>query len=174
MDFLVEGFREAWRLIVSGDEEVLHAIFVTLVCSFAAVTLAALIAFPYGAWLGIRRRRAQGVQVFLMRVGMFAPTVVIGLIVYSLLTRRGVLGHLDVQGHGGTVPADRFTGRRAVDDRLADGLPAERVVSCAAASQGPTSAGMSVRPRGCREGPAGGRGRRRANRTVRTHGRSLT
>lgn len=96
MGFLLGGFVEAWRLVASGDRDVLHAVWVTLLCTTTAVTLAALFALPYGAWLGIRRRRGVGVQVFLMRVGMFVPTVVVGLLVYSLLSRRGLLGGLDL------------------------------------------------------------------------------
>lgn len=96
MEILAEGFREAWRLIVSGDEQVVHAVYVTLVCSLTAVTLAAVAAIPFGAWLGIHRRRGQGLMVFLMRVGMFTPTVVVGLFVYGLVTRQGLLGSLDL------------------------------------------------------------------------------
>lgn len=96
MDFIVEGVREAFRLLSAGDREILHAIGVTLGCTLTAVTIAALLAFPYGAWLGTHRRQGQGFQVFVMRVGMFAPTVVVGLLVYGMLSRRGLLGGLDL------------------------------------------------------------------------------
>jgi len=96
VDFLLDGILEAFRLVLRGDAEVLHAVWVTLLCSTTATTLAALIAFPYGAWLGIHRRDGRGLQVFLMRVGMFTPTVVVGLLVYGLLSRRGILGGLDL------------------------------------------------------------------------------
>jgi tungstate transport system permease protein len=96
VDFLLEGLAEAGRLVVRGDAEVLHAVWVTVLCSTTATTLAALLAFPLGAWLGIRRRDGRGILVFLMRVGMFTPTVVVGLLVYGLLSRQGILGSLDV------------------------------------------------------------------------------
>ncbi len=96
MDVFLDGIRQAWHLVVSGDAVVYHAIFVTLLCSLSAVTLAALLAFPYGAWLGIHRRQGQGLQVFVMRIGMFTPTVVVGLMAYLLLSRQGVLGSLDL------------------------------------------------------------------------------
>jgi tungstate transport system permease protein len=96
VDFLLEGLAEAVRLVVRGDAEVLHAVWVTVLCSTTATTLAALLAFPLGAWLGIRRRDGRGILVFLMRVGMFTPTVVVGLLVYGLLSRQGILGSLDV------------------------------------------------------------------------------
>ena len=96
MDFLLDGFGEAWRLVASGDRAVFHAIQVTVLCTTTAVTLAALTGFLYGTWLGVHRRDGRGLQVFLMRIGMFTPTVVVGLIVYAMLSRRGPLGALDL------------------------------------------------------------------------------
>jgi len=108
MDFLLDGFAEAWRVVARGDAEVLHAVYVSVLCSFTAVSLAALVAFPYGAWLGLRRCGSEsggGFQIFLLRVGMFTPTVVVGLIVYGLLSRRGVLGSLDLLYTKGAIIA---------------------------------------------------------------------
>ncbi len=96
MEFFLEGIREAGSLLLRGDAAVLHAIWVTAFCTTTAVTLAALVAFPYGAWLGIHRRDGRGFQVFAIRVGMFTPTVVVGLFVYGLLSRQGILGGLDL------------------------------------------------------------------------------
>lgn len=96
MEFLWEGVVEALRLIARGDREVMHAVYVSLVCTLLATSLAALIAIPYGAWLGLYRPRGRRLQVFLLRVGMSVPTVVIGLIVFGLLSRRGPFGSLDL------------------------------------------------------------------------------
>jgi tungstate transport system permease protein len=106
--FFLEGFSEAFRLVLRGDSEVLHAIWVTALCTTTATTLAAVLAFPYGAWLGICRRDGRGLQVFLMRVGMFTPTVVVGLLVYGLLSRRGILGGLDLLYTRGAIIAGEF------------------------------------------------------------------
>ena len=85
---------EAFRLVTRGDPEVFHAVWVTLFCTTTSVTLAAIVAFPIGAWLGVHRRDGRGLLVFLMRVGMFTPTVVVGLLVYGLVSRQGILGSL--------------------------------------------------------------------------------
>jgi tungstate transport system permease protein len=94
--FLWDGVQEAVRLIASGDEAVVDAVFVSVLCTGTAIVLAALVAIPYGAWLGLYRPRATGAQVFLLRLGMFVPTVVVGLLVYALLSRQGPLGSLDL------------------------------------------------------------------------------
>lgn len=96
MDFLWGGVREAVRLLFSGDAATYHATWVSLLCTFTAITLASLVAVPYGAWLGLYRPRGVRAQVFLLRVGMSVPTVVIGLLVYAFLSRSGPLGGLDL------------------------------------------------------------------------------
>lgn len=96
MELLREGFAEAFRLVVSGDAATLHAVYVSLVCTLVSVTLAALVAVPYGAWLGLYRPRGHRVQVFFLRVGMAVPTVVIGIVVFSLYSRKGLLPGLDL------------------------------------------------------------------------------
>ena len=96
MDFLWEGLREAVRLVASGDAHVFHAVWVSLLCTLLSVSLASLVAIPYGAWLGLYRPRGARPQVFLLRVGMALPTVILGLLVYALLSRRGLLGGLDL------------------------------------------------------------------------------
>ncbi|MHC4472152.1 MAG: ABC transporter permease [Planctomycetota bacterium] len=108
MEFFLDGIVEAFRLVVRGDTEVLHAVWVTVLCTTTAVTLAAVVAFPYGAWLGVHRRDGRGVQVFLMRVGMFTPTVVVGLLVYGLVSRQGLLGGLDLLYTKGAIILGEF------------------------------------------------------------------
>ena len=96
MDFLWDGMQRAVQLVVSGDPATYHAVWVSLLCTLLAISLAALIAVPYGAWLGIYRPQGERAQVFCLRVGMALPTVVIGLLVFGLLSRRGLLGGLDL------------------------------------------------------------------------------
>jgi len=96
MDFIWGGFVEAIRLVASGDAATFHAMWVSLFCTLTAISLALLLAVPYGAWLGLFRPRGHRVQIFCLRVGMAFPTVFIGLIVYGLLSRRGLLGGMDL------------------------------------------------------------------------------
>lgn len=63
--------------------------------SGAALLLAALAGIPAGAWLGLRRFRGQAWLTTLVYTGMGFPPVVIGLLVYLLLSRQGPAGALD-------------------------------------------------------------------------------
>ncbi len=96
MEFLAEGLREALRLVWAGDPTTFHAVYVSLLCTLTSVTVAALVAVPYGAWLGLYRPRGTAAQVFALRVGMAIPTVIVGLLVFALLSRRGLLGSFDL------------------------------------------------------------------------------
>lgn len=92
----LDGLTEALRLVLSGDRAVLHAVVVSLTCSLVALALAAAVAIPWGAYLGLFLPRGHRLQVFGLRVGMSIPTVAIGLLVFSLLSRQGPLGELDL------------------------------------------------------------------------------
>jgi tungstate transport system permease protein len=94
VDFLLDGLREGVRLLVQRDAEVLHALWVSIFCSVVAVALAGAVAIPYGTALGVLRPRGWRAQVFVLRVLLSVPTVVIGLLVYGFLTNRGPLGDL--------------------------------------------------------------------------------
>jgi len=96
VEFLWDGVREAFRLLVGGDAATYHAVWVSLLCTLFAITAAAIVAIPYGAWLGLFRPRGWRAQVFILRVGMALPTVVVGLLVYGLFSRAGLLGRLDL------------------------------------------------------------------------------
>ena len=78
------------------DAEVWSAAQLSLALSAVAVFLAALPAIPLGALLGQSRRRAADALLVAARVGMASPTVIVGLLVYGLLSRRGPLGSWDL------------------------------------------------------------------------------
>lgn len=94
MDFLWDGVREAARLLVERDSDVFHALWVSMSCSVSAVVVAGAIALPYGAYLGLVRPRGHAIQVFVLQLLLSVPTVVIGLLLYAFLTRKGLLGSL--------------------------------------------------------------------------------
>lgn len=86
---------EAVRLIFSGDPALWEIVGLSLLVSGAALLIAALVGIPAGAWLGLRRFRGQRWITASIYTGMGFPPVVVGLVVYLLLSRQGVLGGLD-------------------------------------------------------------------------------
>ena len=86
---------EAVRLIFSGDPALWEIVGLSLLVSGSALLIAALVGIPAGAWLGLRRFRGQRWITASIYTGMGFPPVVVGLVVYLLLSRQGVLGGLD-------------------------------------------------------------------------------
>ena len=94
MDDLTGAFAAAFRLIVTLDPDLAGIVALSLRVSLSAVAIAAAIGLPLGAalaLLGFPGRRAVTVALNAL---MGLPPVVLGLIVYLLLSRAGPLGVL--------------------------------------------------------------------------------
>lgn len=88
------AIREAIRLILAGNIGLWRVVLLSLYVSGIALALSAALGVPLGAWLGLRTFRGQRWLTAFIYTGMGFPPVVIGLIVYLLLSRQGVLGDL--------------------------------------------------------------------------------
>jgi tungstate transport system permease protein len=75
-------------------EDLLHATSLSLRVSLASTVLAAVIGIPLGTWLGFSVFRGRRAVVVLTNTLMAMPTVLVGLLVYALLSRQGPLGML--------------------------------------------------------------------------------
>jgi tungstate transport system permease protein len=56
--------------------------------------IAALLGVPTGLWLGLNRFRGRQILLALLNTLMALPTVVVGLLLFGLLSRQGPLGPL--------------------------------------------------------------------------------
>jgi tungstate transport system permease protein len=66
----------------------------SLQVSAAAVLLGSLVGIPAGVWLGLSRPRGMPILSALIHTGMALPPVVVGLVLYILLSRSGPLAFL--------------------------------------------------------------------------------
>ncbi len=96
MDYLWDGLREAGRLLVRFDPEVYSIAWLSLRVSLASTTLAALAGIPLGAWLALADFRGKRAAASVLNSLLSLPTVVVGLLLYSFLSRRGPLGPWDL------------------------------------------------------------------------------
>jgi tungstate transport system permease protein len=85
---------DAMALLLSGDAALFQIIWLSLWVSGAATLLAALIGLPLGAWVALTRGRARSILVVILNACMGLPPVVVGLLIYLLLSRSGPLGAL--------------------------------------------------------------------------------
>jgi tungstate transport system permease protein len=86
------AFALAARLIFGLDPDLVEIVTLSLYVSIAAVLLAAAVALPLGATVGMFRFPGRRAVVILLNALMGLPPVVVGLIVYMTLSRSGPLG----------------------------------------------------------------------------------
>jgi tungstate transport system permease protein len=94
MDFLAEGFRRALALLFSGDAEVFGIALLTLKVAVVATIVACGIGLPLGYLLATRRFWGRRAALTAVNTALAFPTVVVGLLLYGMLSRRGPLGGL--------------------------------------------------------------------------------
>ncbi|MAM25207.1 MAG: ABC transporter permease [Rhodobacteraceae bacterium] len=94
MDDIWAGLAAAFRLIVTLDADLVEITLRSLQVSLSALAIACLIALPLGTWLAIRRFRYRRWAIAVLNALMGLPPVVVGLIVYLLLSRSGPFGVL--------------------------------------------------------------------------------
>ena len=94
MDTFTGSFFTAMGLIASADAALFSIVARSLAVSTSACALACCIGVPLGAWLAVARFRARGALLTLLNTLLALPSVVVGLVVYVLLSRSGPLGFL--------------------------------------------------------------------------------
>jgi tungstate transport system permease protein len=85
---------EIWHLLAAGDATTWHIVGVSLRVSGASVLLGLVFGLPLGAWLAVHAFPGRGAVVALLNSLLGLPSVVVGLLVYLLLSRSGPLGGL--------------------------------------------------------------------------------
>lgn len=91
-----DGFRDAFDLLVQLDSAVVDAAVRSLWVSVVAVAVASVIGVGIGLVLGRQQFPGRRVVVGILRVGMSVPTVLIGLLCFGVLSRRGALGEFEL------------------------------------------------------------------------------
>ncbi|MDX1785376.1 MAG: ABC transporter permease [Roseovarius sp.] len=94
MSELWDGLLAAGRLLISFDPDLLEIALRSLQVTGVALIVASLIALPLAALLAVRRFRLRRATIAVLNALMGLPPVVVGLVVYVILSRSGPLGVL--------------------------------------------------------------------------------
>ena len=92
MDFIQEGFTQAYTLLINRDLATYSAISTTLRASSLAMAASLLLGIPLGYMLGYFDFRLKKLFRITVDTLLSLPTVFIGLVIYALLTRNGPFG----------------------------------------------------------------------------------
>lgn len=92
MSAFLATFADAFALLATFDARVAEIVWLSLRVSCAAVLLGTVIGLPLGACLAVGRFRGKHAASVVMNGLMGLPSVVVGVIVYLLLSRSGPFG----------------------------------------------------------------------------------
>jgi tungstate transport system permease protein len=90
--FIRESFGTSLSLILSLDWEVFSAVRTSISVAGWSIVLASLLGIPLGLAIGITEFPLKRLVITLLNTLMAMPTVVIGLLIYGLVSRQGPLG----------------------------------------------------------------------------------
>jgi tungstate transport system permease protein len=96
VNFYIDAFRSALGLIWSLDPELIEIVGVSLQVSATSTLIAALVGIPLGLLVALGEFKAKRVVITILNTLLALPTVVIGLFVYGVISRRGMLGSLEL------------------------------------------------------------------------------
>ena len=96
MELLIDSVLSAILLIVSLDPEMLSVVGVSLRVSTSSTLIAGMIGIPMGIGIAFKSFAGKRLVITVLNTLLALPTVVIGLMVYAFISRRGVLGMLDL------------------------------------------------------------------------------
>ena len=94
MSDIIDGVNQAISLIVTLNPEVMHIAALSLFISLTATIIAALIAIPAGGFIHFHEFYGKRALIILIQTLYSVPTVVVGLVIYLLISRSGPLGVL--------------------------------------------------------------------------------
>jgi len=94
LDFIGKGIVQAFLLLLRKDPATFSAIFTTFKVSSLSISISLILGIPAGFVLGYYQFPGKRAIRTISDTLLALPTVVIGLIVYALISSRGPLGDL--------------------------------------------------------------------------------
>jgi len=91
-----EALSTAFALLIGLDSKLVEIVLLSLRVSLSAVAIAALLGLPLGAAIAVGRFPGRQTVIVVLNALMGLPPVVVGLLVYLLLSRAGPLGALGI------------------------------------------------------------------------------
>jgi tungstate transport system permease protein len=94
MEYLFEGIKKGLLLLFPPKREIMEIVFLSLKVSGSATIFAGIFGIPAGVYLAIKDFKFKRVVIGILNTYLAIPAVLIGLLLYIFLTRKGPLGGL--------------------------------------------------------------------------------
>ncbi len=96
MGMLFDSVRSALLLFLSFDADLVEIVLVSLKVSFSATLIASVFGIPAGFLIAYASFTGKRFVLTCLNTLLALPTVVIGLLVYAFISRRGIFGSFDL------------------------------------------------------------------------------
>jgi tungstate transport system permease protein len=92
----LDSVAQAARMVAGADPQLLHIVGLSLAVSASACAIATVLGLLAGAALAVWRFPGRQALLVVLNTLLALPSVVVGLVVYLLLSRAGPLGHFGI------------------------------------------------------------------------------
>ncbi|MCH9699643.1 MAG: ABC transporter permease [Gammaproteobacteria bacterium] len=96
MDYFSDSFIAAYHLLASLNPEIWFIVWTSLHITMTAIIISSMLTIPLGIWLGLVQFKGKRLLYNLLNALMAVPTVMIGLLLYGVLSRKGPLGNWEL------------------------------------------------------------------------------
>lgn len=96
MSYFADSLSAATELILSFDQALCEIVFNSISISLIAALIAGIVAIPAGIVMALNQFHGRQLIQHTLNTLMAMPTVLIGLLLYGLLSRLGPFGHLEL------------------------------------------------------------------------------
>ena len=93
---LINILETAFNLIITLNDDLFEIINLSLKVTLSALIIAVSISIPFGAFLVFYKKKFQSFIVLIANTLMGMPPVVLGLLIYTLVSKKGIFGFLDI------------------------------------------------------------------------------
>ncbi len=93
-NFFLDATISSFNLIINFDKSLFYVVWTSLKVSLIAVIIAVLISLPLGVAVALNNFAGKNFLMACLNTLMALPTVVVGLLLYGILNRQGLLGDL--------------------------------------------------------------------------------
>lgn len=96
MTYIFQGVLEAIKLLISFDKEIYSIIILSIFVSGTSTAIGMVIGVPIGLYTSLKKFKFKRTYAKILNTCMSIPPVVLGLLVFILLSRRGPLRNLEL------------------------------------------------------------------------------
>ncbi|UUX91587.1 ABC transporter permease [Methanoplanus endosymbiosus] len=96
MNYIAEGVYQAFVMIITLNPDVVDITLRTLTITLSATLIASVICIPLGIYIAFNEFYGRKTLISVIQTLYALPTVVVGLVMYMILSNNGPLGFLDL------------------------------------------------------------------------------